>query len=447
MARIFLRNIFLILLALASFLPLPVEAAFNADVVTFLPANDGGRFITVYESSTLQQLRFNLGLYFDYAFEPIEFADQTGQRRRGIIDDLVIANLGGAIGVTDWLQLGFNVPMAVWETFYNPNLTATAVRKQSLFGKLADPRIDFKLRLLDIERYRVGLAIVPFLYFPVGREEYFLGNGMWSGGGMLVFDADIQNVVSLGLNSYYRVYKRFRYDTNNVSAIINDTIGLSGAMNVRMTRSWSLIGEAWIESVAESLDELKNGTLVHLQNPAEFLIGTRFQPQKHARGLGFTIAAGRAMTAGIGSPDFRIVTGINYRKPAVAKLPEPVEVEAVVEEKIVITQKIHFEFNSSSVRPASYPILDDVATLLAANPQIQHIKVEGHTDNVGGDAYNQRLSDKRAKSVAEYLVTKGIASDRLYPVGYGESKPIADNTSSRGRARNRRTEFTVVDAF
>ncbi len=120
-------------------------------------------------------------------------------------------------------------------------------------------------------------------------------------------------------------------------------------------------------------------------------------------------------------------------------------VEVKAEEKIVITQKIHFEFDRDTIRPISFPILDDVADLLNRNPQIAHLRIEGHTDWIGSDAYNQNLSQRRANSVRAYLIKKGIAADRLVAVGYGESRPIADNNSVIGRAKNRRVEFTVLD--
>ena len=79
------------------------------------------------------------------------------------------------------------------------------------------------------------------------------------------------------------------------------------------------------------------------------------------------------------------------------------------------------------------------------NPDILKVQVEGHTDSVGTDAYNDGLSQRRSQAVVEYLVSKGIARDRLAAVGLGESKPIASNDTAKGRAMNRRTEFVIVD--
>lgn len=418
-------------------------AARNADVILFTPANDGGRYLQVQQSSTLQQWRFNVGAYFDYAHQPLEFVDPLGVRRAGIVDALVMANVGAAVGLTDWWQIGANFPVALYETFYNNNQPLAVVEKQTLYGKLGDPRLDMKFRLLDIDRYRVGLALVPFIYFPLGKEEYFLGNGMWSPGGTAVVDFDIANRVFLSFNAGYRMYNETRYDNNNTDAVLDDTIELGGGINVRINDSWAVLAEINQETV---LENTKNAIFRnHLQNPVDANAAVRWTPQQSAKGLAVTLGGGRGITNGIGTPEFRAFVGVNYRKPAVVELPQPVEVEAVVEEKIVITQKIHFEFDKDVIRDVSFPILDDVASLLVANPQIRRVQVEGHTDAIGSDEYNQKLSERRANAVRDYLIQKGIEPDRLSAVGYGESRPIADNESVRGRARNRRTEFTVLE--
>ena len=80
---------------------------------------------------------------------------------------------------------------------------------------------------------------------------------------------------------------------------------------------------------------------------------------------------------------------------------------------------------------------------LTNNPGLK-IKVMGHTDNVGSDAYNQTLSQNRAKSVVDYLAANGISSDRIQSEGYGSKQPIADNGTAEGRAQNRRTEFQIT---
>ncbi|MBN1282527.1 MAG: OmpA family protein [Proteobacteria bacterium] len=343
----------------------------------------------------------------------------------------------GAIGWTDWWSTGVNIPVAIWEAFINPNQPAGAATKENLYGKLGDVRFETKFRILNIERYHLGLAVIPFFYFPTGKESTFLGNGMWSPGGIIAFDADIKNRVFLALNVGYRNYAKTRYDANNANAVIDDTLILNGGVNVRINDSWAVLGEVLSEGVLSGY--WKN----QLQNPAEFLVGGRWTPQTRAKGLTVSLAGGRGITTGIGSPDLRVLVGVNYRRAEVGP-PPPVAVEAAVEEKIVITQKIHFEFARHNIRPISYPIVDDVAYLLSRNPQIRLVRVEGHTDWIGSDASNQLLSERRANAVRDYLIGKGIEPDRLVSVGYGETRPVADNNTVEGRARNRRTEFTVV---
>jgi len=99
-----------------------------------------------------------------------------------------------------------------------------------------------------------------------------------------------------------------------------------------------------------------------------------------------------------------------------------------------------FDFNKSTLQAASDPALQQVLEMLNKNPG-QKIEVQGHTDNVGGDAYNQTLSEARAKSIATWLTQHGIAGNRLAAKGFGKTRPIADNATDTGRAKNRRVEI------
>ena len=99
-----------------------------------------------------------------------------------------------------------------------------------------------------------------------------------------------------------------------------------------------------------------------------------------------------------------------------------------------------FDFNKSTLQPASDPVLQQILDLLKKNPT-QKIEVQGHTDNVGGDAYNQTLSEARAKAIVTWLTQHGIAASRLTAKGFGKTRPIADNATDAGRAKNRRVEI------
>ncbi len=113
----------------------------------------------------------------------------------------------------------------------------------------------------------------------------------------------------------------------------------------------------------------------------------------------------------------------------------------VTEKEIRITQQIQFEFNKATIKPGvSYKILDEIAGVLNDNPKIT-LEVQGHTDNVGSDAYNMHLSQSRADAVRSYLVLHGVAASRLVSKGYGFHQPLGPNTSEESRALNRRVQF------
>jgi outer membrane protein OmpA-like peptidoglycan-associated protein len=99
-----------------------------------------------------------------------------------------------------------------------------------------------------------------------------------------------------------------------------------------------------------------------------------------------------------------------------------------------------FDFNKSTLQPVSDAALQPAANLMASDKALK-LEVQGHTDNVGNDAYNQTLSEARAKAVVTWLTQHAVAADRLTAKGYGKTQPVADNGSDEGRAKNRRVEI------
>ena len=133
--------------------------------------------------------------------------------------------------------------------------------------------------------------------------------------------------------------------------------------------------------------------------------------------------------------------------PPVCHAPPGFKVDAnchIIQQTLVV-RAIDFEFNSSQLTVPAQQSLDEVAGALAAQPELA-IEIDGYTDNIGGAAYNQRLSQKRAESVKSYLVSKGVNGAGLSAHGFGKDKPIADNSTAEGRAQNRRVEFVITNA-
>ena len=110
---------------------------------------------------------------------------------------------------------------------------------------------------------------------------------------------------------------------------------------------------------------------------------------------------------------------------------------------LTMPDAITFDFAQSAVKPQFYGVLNNLASTLNQFPQTR-IQIAGHTDNVGSDASNLQLSQQRANSVRSYLAGSGVAPDRMQAVGYGETRPIADNSTDYGRAQNRRVEITPI---
>ena len=123
---------------------------------------------------------------------------------------------------------------------------------------------------------------------------------------------------------------------------------------------------------------------------------------------------------------------------------EEVDANGCAVDRGFILRGVKFEFDSAILTQEARRILDRVSETLVAYPEI-NVELEGHTDNIGTAAYNLGLSERRAIAVKEYLVGRGIAANRMVPVGYGLTQPIADNGSEDGREENRRVELTVRD--
>jgi outer membrane protein OmpA-like peptidoglycan-associated protein len=218
----------------------------------------------------------------------------------------------------------------------------------------------------------------------------------------------------------------------------------------------------------------------------------------------FLLGASRGVAHGIGDPDFRIIGGVRYRHEAGRRegfadsdhdgvvdkddrapdepedqdgfqdddgKPEPDNDEdgipdeqdecpelagdrahdgcpartyvKIEEGRVYIFGKVQFRTGSADIDKRSEPLLDQIGQALNANPDVKHVVIEGHTDNVGGAQLNLRLSQERADKVKQALIDRGVDGDRLTAKGFGENGPLAPNSSAAGRAKNRRVDFVI----
>ncbi|MCP3145283.1 Ig-like domain-containing protein, partial [Pyxidicoccus xibeiensis] len=113
-------------------------------------------------------------------------------------------------------------------------------------------------------------------------------------------------------------------------------------------------------------------------------------------------------------------------------------------ERILILEKVYFATSKDIILSRSFPLLKQVAAVLRANPQVELLRIEGHTDDQGNDAMNLDLSKRRAANVRAFLIKEGIAANRLDSEGFGETKPVDTNKTAKGRENNRRVEFNIL---
>src|SRR5215831_13237511 len=122
--------------------------------------------------------------------------------------------------------------------------------------------------------------------------------------------------------------------------------------------------------------------------------------------------------------------------------PPPPPPPAPKVERTILLDDVLFDFDKSTIKPEGAAILDRLVTFMNENKNTK-VSLSGYTDNIGTEAYNLKLSDRRWMSGRDYLTKKGIESGRISGQGFGESKPIADNRTAEGRAKNRRVEIKV----
>jgi OOP family OmpA-OmpF porin len=143
-------------------------------------------------------------------------------------------------------------------------------------------------------------------------------------------------------------------------------------------------------------------------------------------------------------PDTPANTPVEHHGCPLPQYPASVKPESVQSEVITLSDAgdVLFAFNQSELTPAAQSKLDSLMPKLQS-ADVVSIKVIGHTDSVGSDTYNQALSERRASSVAAYLLSQGVAPNKLTSEGKGQSQPVADNETEEGRAKNRRVELHI----
>ncbi|MFA4875076.1 MAG: OmpA family protein [bacterium] len=394
---------------------------------SFHPATDGGPYFTIYGSEGLAQWQWVIGTTANYAYRPFQLI-QNGVRVRGIIDDALIQDVHGAVGVVGrWLEFGVDVPVAWWLKFTDPNVAAATAQNKMTMG---DVQINFKSELVKVLDHRVGLAILPFITLPSGSGKYYNGAGGVTGGGKLILEFMPVDRWRIALNA--GALARPKFTVLNIEQSNQLLYGLGTAVNA--TKQFSIAAEVWGRARLSGLFQNKQ------ESPVEADLGFKYALADC--GVTLDVGGGAGIVRGSGAPTFRTFLGVAYKSPTHEKKEEAA---APVKDPLddVRGAVVHFSFNNKD-----FATLDDAQVAIRVVDALKQvpdakITITGYTDSIGSKGYNTRLSLKRAERMKAYLVSSGIAADKIAVKGHDGANPVGDNKTKEGRAKNRRVEFKV----
>lgn len=452
-------------------LPLGLRAnVVGVDTQNFNPITSGLDFVTVQSSETLTPGIVNFGLFLNYAANTLPNYDPSGTQsgvRTNIKDRLLSSDVNIGIGLMkDW-DAGISFPSVLSQEVESSPL-------KGAFDKtgLTDIRINTKYRFTGDKDG--GFAFIGTLEFPRVENNPFYG----AGGGPtynLEFALDTTiNKIAMGANFGYRVRNPGRQNNAFIAPIDDMYIASIAGSYLLTSIDTKLITEIFMSqpvkaSATQSAAELSS---------REWLFGL-----KHDLNNAVALHSGLSTELGQGtsSPDWRVYLGINWtmgplwgkQEPVIARVqkfipPRPrapkappvvapittvtsdVEEDAFPEARVpearemFIVQNVNFATASNLIPTKFRTYLKKMADYLGKEPVFKRMVITGHTDSVGGNEYNIRLSQARAATVKRAFVEIwNLPADRIETEGFGEEKPVADNGNYQGRSLNRRVEFYI----
>lgn len=439
------RTIFTDGICLAVLAAMSVPTMVRAESVNIRTLSPGSGHDYVFSEDALLDSRkgFGLGLTGDYLNDPLvrTNADNTAETR-DLITDMFTLDVQGTYRLHPKWKVGVGLPLHL----------VSPVGGSGKFA-ISDMRAFSKHRLLGGgETKPWALAFMIDLRAPTGSRQYYLSDDSVGVGGRFVLEHDL-GFMKLAGNAGYMYASNSGLDSENIS--YKNRIPLSLSALVPIGPRWSINVEGGGAISLPTRDD---------QNPSELYVGANYALPKD-----FTFFGGGAIGNfnGVGSNDFRIILGLRTNcsekqesapvsvapTPAPTPAPEnptqPVKPRVVfTPRQIIITEEVRFETGKDVLTASGQKLLDEVADVIKTN--LMHFKtiaIEGHTDERGTDKFNLRLSQGRAEAVRYYLMSRGVAKNRLTAVGYGERrlKSKGDTTLSKEQrwAIDRRVEFKV----
>jgi len=420
------------LIALSIFIP-KAHALNTQSLRYYFP---GGRALSQVESMPKPKDTITFGFGFNYANKPLEFGTTaTGGRVSGIVDHLFTFDLMTSYSFTDRIAIGIDVPLHV----SNHVIALTTTTMETKFN-IGDILLSGLINIIDPETNNInaGLGVAPFISLPTGRSSDFVGDSSVTGGLLVVGDIDLDGHY-IGINLGVRARKTENFLNLSVASEFMYNL----AYHHLLVKSARLDGFAEINGSTV----FKNFWQKANASPFEARLGLTktLLPDDQ---LKITGAGGIGIGSGFGAPDFRVVLKVTYdllvtrteRPKRVSSLPQ--RIQRIERELKELT--IYYPTDSSKVDPFYDQKIASIAQILRENPDLGPLYIIGHTDDVGSNKYNQRLSERRAKKAASSIISHGMDPLNIVWVGLGEEYPIVENSSDANRSLNRRTLFTFI---
>lgn len=426
----------------------------------FEPAEHGSRQFVV-DPLDLRAGTAAAGATLDYAYEPLVLYDASGVERDALVRHQAFVHLGGAIVVARRLRLALDVPVAIYQDGESAivNGERLSAATSPAFG---DVRLAADVRLVGDHSDPFTLAVGVRGWLPTGLRSQFTSDGSARIAPQVLVAGALGPFVYAARTAL--VY-RSRDDDYAGRTLGSELFAAAGA-GVR-TRDERLVVGPEISAASAFTGGAKLFGL-H-ETPVEWLFGVHYDVVRTVRiGAGVGSGLGRGYGAPLmrGLASIEWVTappparprdeeereertpwegfGANHPPPSEPVPPRP-PLAVVTQDEIRIEEEIRFAVDSADLVAPSDEVLSAVKRILDEHPEIRKIRVEGHTDATGDPAYNDDLSARRAAAVTTWLVSHGIAPERVESVGRGSREPLDTNDTEAGRAKNRRVVFKILE--
>lgn len=489
---------------LALLWPVAARAQIAVDAIHFRPTLLPEGILNVEGSQPPPHLMPAAAFLFTYANQPLILVNQqTGVPSAGAggVQDQVVAHAGISLGVGGFMAVGLDVPLLLYQNLGDPAVEATLRGGPQLNGPLiagvGDLRVFFKFKLRDNSQGGWGVALMPLVTAPTGDANSYIGWGVASVEGRLVVDYCTSGGTLLAANASFFSHEQTLARNLHLAYELRYGIGAITLVQRDLGLFLEVFGRLGLTGEQGEVDVTAENS------PAEGLFGLRYH---NPAGFGLQFGAGLGLNRGYGAPSARAFAGVSFMPPAdrvprtpLEKVPEvpvrplsppleppppspppapapaPVPPPAVVVAppppavvmapvppaaspheapalarlsgwRVELSEPLNFVAGHAVLLERSGPVLEAVVQLLQRHPEVHHVLIEGHVDDLGlGAARVQGLSRERAEAVQRALLQKGMGRERMLVRGYGNSRPLDERGTPEAHERNNRIEIVVLD--